>query len=276
MTPRQMGEVFEFLLKHREASSNPIYRSRFPTDKNSISEQQVVQILESSFASDQYRFFEDFLAGQGFVLKYYDSTQIGARGEGLHFVLARAADACRAPLYANKYWFDNAFNYGQKKETKDKKIVWGIQLWLIMQYLLYTRHSRTAFQISLFGQTTISEAEFVVHTVDYIEKLRKKGRPEGDNGVVWDILTKADRKEVEGRIHKFLDLMCTAKMLMPIKGETSAVYRQTLLAAVEMSLTAQSSIDCLVPPKSIEEKMPVVTDVLNGYVALEEGENVSD
>ncbi len=268
MTFRDMGEVFSFLLAYREASSEPIYRRKRPE------EQRIADILDKALLSGSLDDFEAFLNAQGFTLVVYDSSYFGAAVErkgalrtASYFVLART-DSVRAH-YVNKDWFDQQFQDDRRVETKEVRLVWGVQLWLLLQSLFYTRLGRTVSEISRFEEAVVTEAEFIASVKALLEKVRNQGRPEGDKGYMWDILVKKSRvSALETRAKKFLEVMAKAGMIDEIHEsgqEHGKVYRQTLVAAVEMNVTIERGLDYLRPVATGGDEINAAHNAIKGY-----------
>lgn len=267
MTFQQMGEVFAYLLAYREVSADPGYRKVRPDER------RIAGILENAFFTGDLDNLESFLNAQGFTIKVYDSTYFGktnkddVRKLSSYFVFARI-DTAVAP-YIDRDWFDKNFidKRREKKETKDERVVWGVQLWLLLQYLFYTRLGRTVGEVSRFHEAVATEAELVSAVKELIEKMRNEGRPEGDKGVVWDILVRKSKASLETRTNKFLELMEKAGMVTHIKDTgNKEAFRQTLLAATEMSLNINRGLDYLKPPDAPEGAMTSPVDVIKGYI----------
>lgn len=266
MTFREMGEVFAYLLAYREVSADPIFRRRRPDEK------RIAEILEKAMMEDVTN-FETFLQAQGFSLKYYDSTYFGkafdkgtSRRTSSYFVLVRT-DHTRAP-FLDRDWFDKNFTDARRiNENKTERIVWGVQLWLILQSLYYTRLGRSVTEVSRFGEAVATEKEFVNATSEFVENMRNQGRPEGEKGNVWDILTEEDKPGITARIKRFIEIMERAGMVDKIKEgdeSDSPAYRQTLLAAAEMNYNVNKGFDYLEPPKTYNDKMASPVEVIKG------------
>jgi hypothetical protein len=265
MTFREMGEVFAHLLAYREVSADPLFR-RLRRD-----EKRIADLLERAMLED-FGNFEAFLHAQGFSLKFYDSTYFGKafdKRETLrsssYFVLIRS-DHTRA-AYMDRDWFDKNFSDARRvSETKTERVVWGIQLWLTLQSLYYTRLGRSVTEVSRFDEAVVTEREFVAAVSDFIEKMRNQGRPQGEKGHVWDIFVKEERTGIASRVKKFLEIMERAGMVDKIKGNEGSVigFRQTLLAATEMSFNADRGFDYLVPPETDSDKMASPDEVIKG------------
>lgn len=73
---------------------------------------------------------------------------------------------------------------------------------------------------------------------DQIETMRTRGAPADERGrAVWEILIESTGSSIETRVRRFLTAMEEAALLDRIEGEGEVQYRQTLNAAVEMSLS---------------------------------------
>lgn len=266
MTFREMGEVFAYLLAYREVSADPIFRRKRPDEK------RIAEILEKAIMDDTAN-FEAFLQAQGFSLKHYDSTYFGkafdkgsSRRSSSYFVLVRT-DTTRAP-FIDRDWFEKNFTDARRiNETKTERIVWGVQLWLILQSLYYTRIGRSVTEVSRFGEAVVTENEFISAASEFIEKMRNEGRPDGEKGYVWDILTEENKPGIVARIKRFLEVMERAGMIDRIRENdesASPVFRQTLLAATEIINIVSRGFDYLEPPKTSDDKMASAVEIIKG------------
>jgi hypothetical protein len=263
MTPADMGRVFSFLIANREALSDPMpYRNRRQ------GEAEVVKILADALAQNALSDFDEFLGAQGFKLKFYDGTDFGVTVKGripMYFILARFDSEFND--YLDRNWLIEQIAKGQS-EPQTISTVWAVQLWLHLQSYFYTHINRLPSEVSRFNEAFVSAKTLSGAVHDTIEKLRTQGRPQGDNATVWDILTSADKSEIDRRTRKFVRAMKDSGQIIETTEEGE--YMQTLLAAVEMALNAERGLLYLLPSGEVTPAPIDVVQVINGYVQDEE------
>jgi len=102
---------------------------------------------------------------------------------------------------------------------------------------------------------------------EQIEGMRTRGAPVDERGrAVWEILTDSTGSAIETKARRFLAAMEEAALLDRIEGEDEAQYRQTLNAAVEMSLNFERQAFYLMPTEN-GEKLAIedtVVDMIEG------------
>jgi hypothetical protein len=261
MKPYNMGRAFSFLLAHREALSDPSpYRNR------KDGEDDVVKILSEALAQNDLEGFDEFLREQGFTLKVYSGTDFGITIKGripLYFILARFDSEVNG--YIDRGWIIDRVSKGQN-EQKSVSASWAIQLWLHMQAYFYTHINRLPSEISRYNEAFVSVKTLSGSVHDTIEKMQAEGCPQGEKGVVWDILTEGDKSEIDRRVKKFIRAMVESGQIIETKEQGE--YMQTMLAAVEMALNAERGLAYLMPAGASPETKDVV-QAISGYVQEE-------
>jgi hypothetical protein len=240
MTPNEMGQVFALLMKHREILGNPIDR---PLRENEL---EMAKIL-ASCTSDEMDDFEDFLNAQGLSLYVRQAFELGippkqGRPNNIN-VLMRKRNESLSP-YISKTWFLEQMEDGRSNDSKTKTAIWTARLWLTLQWFFYQRIDRLPYDIAGYRNALVTKKLLIDEVEKGIERLGNEGRPEGEKGFVWDVLWNS-KSGIEGYVTRFLKVMKTSGM---IEGAGNLLeLRQTLLAAVDMSVIAEHELTYLMP-----------------------------
>jgi hypothetical protein len=157
-------------------------------------------------------------------------------------------------------------------EPLEHVVVWAAQLWATMQWFFYTRLDRGIDAVGRFKEAFVNASQLTRELQEQIESMRTRGAPADERGLaVWEILTDSTGSWIETKARRFLAAIEEAALLERIEGEDEAQYRQTLNAAVEMSLNFERQAFYLMPSE-IGEKLAVEDTV----VGMIEGNDASD
>lgn len=243
MTPSEIGQVFSVLMKHREILGNP-------TDRNlRDGELEAAQILSRS-SGIELEYFEEFLNSQGLSLYIRDAFEIGippkqGRPNFIN-VLIRKRNEELSP-YISQGWFLEQMTDGRSNASKTERAIWTTRLWLTLQWFFYQRIDRLPHDVSMYRDALFTEKLLLEMLLQGIERLGNEGRPEGEKGLVWDVIWNG-KKNLESYVTRFIKVMLASKMIE--EAGNPLEYRQTLLAAVEMSIIADNELTYLMPPET--------------------------
>jgi hypothetical protein len=258
VTPADMGRTFAFLFAHRTCSTHPEGRRRRD------GEAQVAEILTSEISG--YQDFEAFLNAQGFTMRSYEQGAIGLAARGQVFVMARRCTDEQAP-YIDAGWVFERMRDRRSAEPLEHVVVWAAQLWATMQWFFYTRLDRGIDSVGRFKEAFVNVSQLTRELQEQIEGMRTRGAPLDERGLaVWEILTESTGSSIETKARRFLAAMEEAALLERIESEDEVHYRQTLNAAVEMSLNFERQAFYLMPTGD-GEKLAVedtVVDLIEG------------
>lgn len=239
MTPADIGRAFAYLFAYRTCSTHPEGRRRRD------GEARVAEILTSEISG--YQDFEEFLNAQGFTMRSYEQVAIGVAARGQVFVMARRCTDEQAP-YIDAGWVFERMRDRRSSEPLDHVVVWAAQLWAMMQWFFYTRLDRGIDAVGRFKEAFVNVSQLTRELQEQIEGMRTRGAPTDERGLaVWEILTESTGSSIETKARRFLAAMEEAALLERIEGEDEAHYRQTLNAAVEMSLNFERQAFYLMP-----------------------------
>ncbi len=263
MTPADMGRAFAFLFAYRTCSTHPEGRRRRD------GEAQVAEILTGEISG--YQDFEAFLNAQGFTMRAYEQGAIGVAARGQVFVMARRCTDEQAP-YIDVGWVFERMRDRRGTESLEHVVVWAAQLWATMQWFFYTRLDRGIDAVGRFKEAFVNVSQLTHELQEQIEGMRTRGAPADERGLsVWEILIDSTGSSIETKARRFLAAMEEAALLERIEGEDEAQYRQTLNAAVEMSLNFERQAFYLMPSENGERL--AVEDTVVGLI---EGSHSSD
>lgn len=256
MTPADMGRAFSFLFAYRTCSTHPEGRRRRD------GEAQVAEILTNEISG--YQDFEAFLNAQGFTLRSYEQGAIGVAARGQVFVLARRCTDEQAP-YIDSGWVFERMRDRRSTEPLEHVVVWAAQLWATMQWFFYTRLDRGIDAVGRFKEAFVNVSQLAREIQEQIELMRTRGAPPDERGrAVWEILVDSTGGSIETRARRFLVAIEEAALLDRIEGEGEPHYRQTLNAAVEMSLNFERQAFYLVAGE--ETDRPPAEDTVVGIL----------
>jgi len=256
MTPADMGRAFAYLFAYRTCSTHPEGRRRRD------GEAQVAEILTSEISG--YQDFEAFLNAQGFTMRSYEQGAIGVAARGQVFVMARRCTDEQAP-YIDSGWVFERMRDRRSTEPLEHVVVWAAQLWATTQWFFYTRLDRGIDAVGRFKEAFVSVSQLTRELQEQIEGMRTRGAPPDERGqTVWEILTDSTGASIETKARRFLAAMEEAALLDRVEGEGELQYRQTLNAAVEMSLNFERQAFYLMP--SDEADSPPAEEAVVGMI----------
>lgn len=249
MTPADHGFVYAMLLTHREISTHPVGRSAHGD------EARAARIL-ADCGPAAMRAFDEYLGGQGFSLRILDGLiDLGLPIQGgrkvLHYVLGRRFGEALPP-FIDRSGFLSAFRDRRRESTAEDSVIqnkatslfWCARLWLTLQYFFYDRIDRPPGNLYMWRDAMVREEDFISQVKEELELMGNQGRPPGEAGVLWDTYWES-RGSVPSLVRKFLKLMAQYRMLHV--GEEDGVWRQSLVAAVDMATIAEGSLHYLIP-----------------------------
>lgn len=263
----EMGQVYQFLLRHRTAESKPMGRRRMR-----LGESEVVGILRAADI-DGLEQLNAFLKPQGLQVLEYADTDYGAIPVGGRvWLLARDPEGS-PPDYLTTRRIHEAIRL-RDTESKEANNVWFLHIWLIYLSLIYTRPGRGVSQVSDFKDALFMEQHLTDAVKEHIEKVRNIGEAEGADARVIQILDAEKGNDVARRVKGFLALMCDAGLLLDLgDGE----YQQSLLGAVEIAQGFNRSMRHYIVPEDdvLDNIVNIVAPQTEDY-SPPETDNVAD
>lgn len=269
MTPTELGIVYNQLFTHREIHGNP--PDRYLRD----GEPEAVQILQNCSSGD-LQDLRDFLASQGFDLVIRDGIDLGipprpGRSNTLYVITKKRGEPLAA--YIDKGWFiERILDRRRRNATKAELVVWLSRMWLTLQWFFYQKIDRLPSEVSRYREAIVSLEMLTSILEEGIEKMGNTGRPEGEEGIVFDHLW-AGKSVLSGYSSKFIDAMKEAGMIQ--SAGNPGEYKQTLVAAIDMATVAEDEMTYLIPPKDVNELNGRTAEMILGSIKNAEADNAS-
>ncbi|ABE58679.1 MULTISPECIES: hypothetical protein [Chromohalobacter] len=233
MNMSEMGEVVAYLLRYRSAERVPGGgRKRRAAREGQLSERDVCALIDD--ASDLEReALRDFLAGQGLRLKTFEAGDFPGIAPGSrYYALLPDPELEQPPLYTRQPVFEAL---KLRQESRSELAQWYLQLWLLMNTLLYTRYNRALSDVSRYQEATFASHELLDLLRDQLEALRALGEAAPETSRV---LLEERGEDLNRRVRAFIDLQVRAGLLEAsgASGEDASpgdIWQQTLLGALE-------------------------------------------
>ncbi len=274
MSPAEQGFVFSMLLKHRELSTRPIGRSAYSDE---IRAARILFDCRQSVFDD----FDEFLSGQGLGLRVLDGiADLGVPDQHgraiVYYILCRRFGE-ESPSYLDATAFFSDFRDRRRERNADDEVVelnknssvfWVARLWLTLQYFFYDRIDRPVGNLYNWRNALVKEADFITQLRTDVETMGNTGRPEGEAALLWDDYWQK-RASIAQIARRFLKLMKQYRMIEQTDQE--GIWRQSLVAAVDMSSIADQSLRYLMPAVG-QAFLTRAQSLINGYEELSIGE----
>ncbi|WP_355659879.1 hypothetical protein [Halomonas salifodinae] len=229
MNMTEMGEVVAYLLRYRSAERSPAGRKRRAAREGQVSERDVCALLDD--ASDTEREgLRDFLAGMGLRLTAFEAGDYPGIAPGSrYYALLADPQLEQPPLFSREAIFEAL---RLRQESRGELAQWYLQLWLLMQALLYTRYNRALSDVSRYQEATFASGELLELLRDQLEALRDLGEAAPETSRA---LLEERGEDLSRRVRAFIDLQVRAGLLETPRDEAGEgdIWQQTLLGALE-------------------------------------------
>ncbi|GHA97270.1 hypothetical protein [Modicisalibacter luteus] len=232
MNMTEMGEVVAYLLRYRTAERQPGNgRKRRAAREGQLAERDVCALIDDALESEREA-LRDFLAGQGLRLRVFESGDYPGIAPGSRlYALLPDPELEQPPLYTREPVFDAL---RLRQESRAELAQWYLQLWLLMQTLLYTRLNRALSDVSRYQEATFATSELVELMREQLETLRAQGESAPESSRT---LLEERGEDIARRARAFIDLQVRAGQLETVRdvrddGEND-IWQQTLLGALE-------------------------------------------
>ncbi len=274
MSPAEQGFVFSMLLKHRELSTRPIGRSAYPDE---IRAARILFDCRQSVLDD----FDEFLSGQGLGLRVLEGiVDLGIPDQNgrpiVYYILCRRFGE-ESPSYVDAKAFFSDFRDRRRERNADEEVVelnknssvfWIARLWLTLQYFFYDRIDRPVGNLYNWRNALVKESDFITQLKTDVETMGNTGRPEGEAALLWDDYWQK-RASIPQIARRFFKLMKQYRMIE--QTDQDGIWRQSLVAAVDMSGIADRSLRYLMPAVD-QAFLTRAQSLINGYEELSTGE----
>ena len=264
MSPSDQGFVHGMLLRYREIAMQPLGRSQRPE------ESRAAKIL-ADCSPGMLDEFDQFLEGQGLGLRVLDGLADLAipRQSGVintFYVLTRRVGEDPPPFVDTRAFLtdfrDRRRETGEEESVEMNKalsVFWGARVWLTMNHFFYDRIDRPVGNLYSWRDALFKEAHLISQLKEDLEAMGNSGRPEGESGLLWDAYWE-NRAGVATFVTRFVRLMHQYGMLE--RTEEDDVWRQSLVAAVDMETIANRTLSYLIPSQkkgAVREAEALVT-----------------
>lgn len=245
MTPFEIGRISAFLIKHRKLEDRNDKRGAQKEEKD-----LALVLREASI--ENIRDLEELMSGQGFTLVTLTSFDIPGIGQGSRvYLLVRRTDSVCSLLDSNRIVEKMVGVNGRAITAK----IWFTQIWLTHLDLLYTQRDRSPQESHQWIDATFTRQMLEEAIREHINgHVRRLNPNELESSEVYEVLTAEKGTDINRYTKRFLDLMCDCGMLDMLKED---VYRQTLLAAIEMKENFDRTLAPLMIDEQIEESAEV-------------------
>lgn len=266
MNMTEMGEVVAYLLRYRTAERQPgSGRKRRAAREGQLAERDVCALIDDALDTEREA-LRDFLAGQGLRLRTFESGDYPGIAPGSRlYALLPDTELEQPPLYTREPVFDAL---RLRQESRAELAQWYLQLWLLLQTLLYTRLNRALSDVSRYQEATFTTAELIELMREQLESLRALGDATPETSRV---LLEERGEDIARRVKAFIDLQVRAGHLEAIRdsrddAEDSDIWQQTLLGALEAEQVGVHHLSHLVDllsgePQSSDMADKAATDV---------------
>lgn len=232
MNMTEMGEVVAYLLRYRTAERQPGgRRKRRAAREGQLAERDVCALIDDAHESERDA-LRDFLAGQGLRLRIFEPGDYpGIAPESRLYALLPDPELELPPLYTRDPVFDAL---RLRQESRAELAQWYLQLWLLMQTLLYTRLNRAPSDVSRYQEAAFSTTELIELMREQLETLRmmEDAAPETRRALLDE-----RGEDISRRVRAFLDIQVRAGQLEPVRDshdDAGDIWQQTLLGALEV------------------------------------------
>ena len=270
MSPSEQGFVHAMLLRYREIATHPFGRASRPD------EARAARIL-ANCSPGMLDEFDQFLEGQGLTLQVLDGlADLGIPRQGgvvtTFYLLGRRLGE-DAPPFVDPRAFLTEFRDRRRESSgetvemnKALSVFWGVRIWLTMQHFFYDRIDRPVGNLYSWRDALLKESDLVAQLKEDLEAMGNDGRPEGEAALMWDAYWEK-RGSVSTFVTSFLRLMHRYGMIE--KTDQDDVWRQSLVAAVDMATIADRSLSYLMPSAE-KDFVQEAQSVVSGYDVAEE------
>ncbi len=267
----RIGHVQAFLQRHRAIYSKaPGYRRLIDGEADAA---EAMRLLRD----DEREALAMLLRGAGFELREFRDDMQGIPQGGTAWVAIRTADSPAVPVLSmEKAWEGLAIH---SQEPRPVTIYWFTFLWMLLLRLFYEREGRALSQVSQYVQAVTNRTELEERVTEKLDALRQEGLAADDEAYpVAAALLRAGRDrettqtDIRKRVGCFLDILAKTRLIERYgDDEGDALWRQSLLCAVQVSELFAAGLIHLVPLDGIEGEIAAYT-----HSKAVEGDNGAD
>lgn len=260
MNNTDLGRVYAYLLRNRIVESKSMRR-------NVSHEERDMAIMLRDADAHMRALLDEFLDGQGLMLKSFSDDVKGLPVGAVSFVLARKPDT-DAPFFGTERMIARMQQAGGSSITERDAKIWFVHIWFILMDILYTRRGCSPGELQDWVEKSFTKAVLVDAMRDYLnEEVRKIDPATLATPIIHTSLTSFKEGTVAQFCNNFLELMMDARLIESIGSD---LYRPTLLFAFEVKLNYDRQLE---PYLTTTAPFDGATAVLTREVTMEEGSN---
>lgn len=255
-----MGRAYAFLLRNRIVESKSMRR-------NVSHEERDMAIMLRDADTHMRSLLDEFLDGQGLMLKSFSDDVKGLSTGSVSFVLARKPDT-NPPFFGTERMISRMQQAGGSDVSERDAKIWFTHIWFILMDIIYTRRGCSPGELQDWVEKSFTKAVLVDAMRDYLnEEVRKIDPSTLATPIIHTSLTSFKEGTVAQFCSNFLDLMIDARLIESIGSD---LYRPTLLFAFEVKLNYDRQLE---PFLSSIAPFNAATAVLTREVTMEESSN---
>lgn len=260
MNNTDLGRAYAYLLRNRMAESKS-------TRRNISREEREVAIMLRDADAHMRSLLDEFLEGQGLMLKSFSDDVKGLPAGAISFVLARRPDT-NPPFFGTERMIARMQQAGGSDVSERDAKIWFVHIWFILMDILYTRRGCSPAELQDWVEKSFTKAVLVDAVRDYLnEDVRKIDPTTLVTPTIHTSLTSFKEGTVAQFCNSFLDLMMDARLIESISSD---LYRPTLLFAFEVKLNYDRQLE---PFLTTIAPFDGATAVLTREVTMEENSN---
>ena len=260
MNNTDLGRVYAYLLRNRMVESKSMRR-------NVSREERDMAILLRDADAHMRALLDEFLDGQGLMLKSFsDDVRVLPTG-AISFVLARNPDTS-PPFFGSERMIARMQQAGGSDVSERDAKIWFVHIWFILMDILSTRRGCSPGELQDWVEKSFTKSVLVEAVRDYLnEEVRKIDPATLVTPTIHTSLTSFKEGTVAQFCNNFLDLMMDARLIENIGSD---LYRPTLLFAFEVKLNYDRQLE---PFLTTTAPFDGATAVLTREVTMEESNN---
>lgn len=260
MNNTDMGRVYAYLLRNRIVESKSMRR-------NISSEERNMAVMLRDADAHMRSLLDEFLDGQGLMLKSFSDDVKGLPAGAVSFVLARKPDT-NPPFFGTERMISRMQQAGSADVSERDAKIWFTQIWFILMDIIYTRRGCSPGELQDWVEKSFTKAVLVEAMRNYLnEDVRKIDPATLSTPIIHTSLTSFKEGTVAQFCSNFLDLMMDARLIESIGSD---LYRPTLLFAFEVKLNYDRQLE---PFLTNTTPFNAATEVLIREVTMEESSN---
>jgi hypothetical protein len=260
MNNTDLGRIYAYLLRNRIVENKSIRR-------NVSREERDIAIMLRDADAHMRALLDEFLDGQGLMLKSFSDDVKGLPTGAVSFVLARKPDT-NPPFFGTERMIARMQKAGGSDVSERDAKIWFVHIWFILMDILYTRRGCSPGELQDWVEKSFTKVVLVEAMRDYLnEDVRKIDPTTLATPTIHASLTSFKEGTVAQFCNSFLDLMMDARLIESISSD---LYRPTLLFAFEVKLNYDRQLE---PFLTTTAPFDGATAVLTREVTMEESSN---